>query len=89
MSDGEIILYSTEDGAAEILQIASHAPAHLGQFGLDTDDLLLQRGDVDFFLRLEGIDVAGEVEVEVVLGDLVQAGAVGVFVDFGTGGVGL
>ena len=61
----------------------------LGQFGLDPQDVLLHGGDVDLVLWLEGIDVAGDVEVVAVLGDLLRACPMRIPLDLGAGGIGV
>ena len=61
----------------QLLQVLGHALAHVGEFGLDGVDFLLYGGDVDFFFRFERVDISGDVEVVVVLGDLFRRCDVG------------
>ena len=61
---------------AQLLEIFGHAAPHLGEFIFQTVDLFLQRGHVDLFFRLEGVHIAGDVEVVLVLLNLRRCGAV-------------
>ncbi len=63
---------SQSDIDPKLLQMTAHLDPQLGKLGLERVDLLLDRGDVDFFRRFECIDVTRDVEVEVVLRDLVD-----------------
>jgi len=60
----------------KLLQVTGHFAPDFRQLGFDLDDLLLESGHVDLFLGLERIDVAGDVEVEVVLFNLLRCCAV-------------
>ena len=56
--------------------------------GFEAGDFLFHRFEIDFVLFLEGIDVARDVEVEVIVGEFLRGGAVGVFIDGFEGAVG-
>ena len=61
---------------------------HLGKLLFQCINLLLHGRNVDFGLLLEGVYIARDVEVVVVLFNLFQGGAMAVFPDFGTISVG-
>ena len=66
---------------SEILQVSAHFLPDGGELGFEIVDFLLDGGEIDGGLLLEGIDVAGDVQVVVVFPDLLEGGAVGVFFD--------
>lgn len=51
-----------------------------GELGFKAGDFLFHHLEIDFLL-LKRIDVARDVEVEVVVGEFLRSGAVGVFLD--------
>src|SRR4051812_17261465 len=55
---------------SELRQVAAHALSRFNQVGFEPINLHLQRCHVDLGLWLEGIHVAGDVEVEAVRLDL-------------------
>lgn len=56
------------------LQVVGHFGADGGQFFFQAGDFLLDGAEVDFGLLLEGVHVTGDVEIELVVGDVVEAG---------------
>ena len=65
----------------KFLQISLHFQAHGGELGFEAGDVCLYGIEVDLGFLLEGIDIAGDVEIEVVVGDFLRGGAVGLFLD--------
>src|SRR5574344_227750 len=65
---------------AQFLEVTLHLLFQLGQFGLELEAFGTHGHQVDFFLFLEGVHIAGDVEVEVVGFDFVKAGEMGVFI---------
>ena len=63
----------------QLLQVSLHLRPHGGEFGFEAGDVGLHGVEVDLGLFFEGIDVAGDVEIKIVVGDLLRGGAVGVF----------
>jgi hypothetical protein len=61
---------------AQLLEVSGHAAPHLDEFAFEAVDLLLQSGHVDLLFRLEGIHIARDVEVVLVLLNLRRCGAV-------------
>jgi len=49
-----------------------HFSPYFGQFALQGFDFLLNFGNIDFRLLLEGVDIAGDIEVELVLLNLLE-----------------
>lgn len=73
---------------SQFLEIAVHFLADGDEFSFQLGDLGFDGHEVDLGLFLERIDVARDVEVVVVVGDLLRGGAVGVFIDGLERGVG-
>jgi hypothetical protein len=79
---GAFSCFASRADESQLLQIPRHLRPGLRKLGFDGVDLLLHGGDVDLLFLLEGVHVAGDVEVEVVLvADLGDGGAVGVLLD--------
>lgn len=66
---------------SEFFEVVGHFAPDGGELGFQGGDFLFHGVEVDFGLLLEGIDVARDVEVEVVVGEFLRGGAVGVFLD--------
>src|SRR5690554_2876710 len=62
----------------QLLQIPVHLLVQLRNLSLDLFPLCLHCNQVDFLFLLKCIDIAGNIEVEVVLLDLLQAGQIGI-----------
>jgi hypothetical protein len=56
-------------GETELFQVTAHLRPDCGQLGFEVVDFLLNGGEVDDGRFLEGIDVAGDVQVVVVFPD--------------------
>ncbi len=52
-----------------------------GELGFEVGDFLLHGAEVDFGLLFERVHIARHVEVEVVVGEFLRGGAVGIFLD--------
>ncbi len=74
---------------SQLLEVEVHLLAGLGKLGFEIADFVLHGLEIDLRLRLEGIDVAGNVQVETVALDLLEGRLVGVAVALGSSPVGI
>ncbi|MEY4569875.1 MAG: hypothetical protein RLZZ398_1314 [Verrucomicrobiota bacterium] len=65
---------SLGDSQPEVFEVIGHVNSDGGELGFEGGDFLFHGTEVDFSLLFEGVHVARDVEVEVVVGEFLRGG---------------